>query len=176
MKIPTVLLLTAATLAASLFPNPLAAQPSSNVHVWVTGLNGPRGLKFGSDGKLYVAESGTGGTNSAKGSCPQVIAPVGPYEGGNTSRILSFNSAGTRTIVASGFPSTIDSMGDILGVRDLAFMDGTLYALEGVGGCSHGDSMPNGLYSVNTKPGSWKLVANLSHFIQTHMVKYPNPP
>ena len=44
MKIPKVLLLTAATLAASLFPNSLKAQASSNVHVWVTGLNGPRGL------------------------------------------------------------------------------------------------------------------------------------
>ena len=176
MKIPKTLLLTAATLAASLFPNPLAAQASSNVHVWVTGLNGPRGLKFGPDGKLYVAEAGTGGTTSTKGQCTQVIAPVGPYTGGNTSRISSINSAGTRTTVASGFPSTIDAMGDISGVADLAFLDGTLYALEGGAGCSHGDAWPNGLYSVNTKTGSWKLVANLSHFIQTHMVKYPNPP
>ncbi len=176
MKIPKVLLLTAATLAASLFPNLLNAQPSSNVHVWVTGLNGPRGLTFGSDGKLYVAESGTGGSTSTKGSCTQVIAPVGPYKGGNTSRISSINSAGTRTTVASGFPSSVDAMGDLMGVADLAFMDGTLYALEGGAGCSHGDSMPNGLYSVNTKTGSWKLVANLSHFVQTHPVKYPNAP
>ena len=75
MNIPKLLLLTAATLAASLFPNQIAAQPSSNVHVWVTGLNGPRGLKFGPDGKLYVAEAGTGGTTSTKGACAQVIAP-----------------------------------------------------------------------------------------------------
>jgi sugar lactone lactonase YvrE len=176
MKIPKIVLLTAATLAASLFPNLLGAQPSSNVHVWVTGLNGPRGLKFGPDGKLYVAEAGTGGTTSTAGVCTQVIAPVGPYTGGNTSRISSINSAGTRTTVASGFPSTIDAMGDISGVADLAFLDETLYALEGGAGCSHGDSLPNGLYSVNTKTGSWKLVANLSEFIQTHMVKYPNPP
>jgi hypothetical protein len=176
MKIPKIVLLTAATLAASLFPNLLAAQPSSNVHVWVTGLNGPRGLKFGPDGKLYVAEAGTGGTTSTAGACTQVIAPIGPYLGGNTSRISSINSAGTRTTVASGFPSTVDTMGDMLGVMDLAFVDGTLYALEGGAGCSHGDSLPNGLYSVNTKTGSWKLVANLSEFIQTHMVKYPNPP
>ena len=67
-------------------------------------------------------------------------------------------------------------MGDISGVSDLAFVDGTLYALEGGAGCSHGDSLPNGLYRVNTKNGSWNLVSDLSHFIQTHMVKYPNPP
>jgi len=174
MKISKVLLLTAAALAASLVPNPLAAQLSANVHVWVTGLNAPRGLKFGPDGKLYVAEAGTGGTTST--TCTQVIAPVGPYKGGNTSRISSINSAGTRTTFASGFPSSVDAMGDLLGVMDLAFMDGTLYALEGGGGCSHGNSMPNGVYSVNTKTGSWKLLANLSNFIQTHMVKYPNPP
>ena len=145
-----------------------AQSPSPNVHVWVTGLNGPRGLTFGSDGNLYVAEAGTGGTNSTKGACVQVIAPVGPYTGGNTSRISKINPSGTRTTVASGFPSTIDAMGDISGVADLAFLDGTLYALEGGAGCSHGDTLPNGLYSVNTKSGSWKLVANLSHFIQTH--------
>lgn len=176
MKCAKVLLLTAATLAASLFLNPLAAQPSSNVQVWVTGLNGPRGLKFGPDGKLYVAEAGTGGATSTQGVCTQVIAPVGPYMGGNTSRISSINSAGTRTTVASGFPSTVDAMGDMSGVADLAFLDGTLYALEGGAGCSHGDSLRNGLYRVNTRNGSWNLVANLSQFIQTHMVKYPNPP
>ena len=35
------------------------------------------GGTFGSDGNLYVAEAGTGGTNSTKGACVQVIAPVG---------------------------------------------------------------------------------------------------
>ena len=36
-----------------------------------TGLNGPRGLKFGPDGALYVAEAGTGGPNT-----PCVVVPV----------------------------------------------------------------------------------------------------
>ncbi len=42
-------------------------QASWNVHVFATGLQGPRGLKFGPNGMLYVAEAGTGGGTSTKG-------------------------------------------------------------------------------------------------------------
>lgn len=154
----------------------LDAQPSPNVHVWVTGLNGPRGMRFGPDGNLYVAEAGTGGTTSTAGACTQVIPPVGPYLGGNTSRISKIDKNGNRTTAADGFPSTVDAMGDLSGVADVAFMGGTLYALEGGAGCSHGDARPNGLYKVNLANGSWHLLADLSHFLQTHPVKYPNAP
>src|SRR5205823_13835657 len=63
---------------------PQLPTPSSNVAVFATGLNNPRGLKFGPDGSLYVAEGGVGGTNSTVGSCTQVIADVGPYTGSKT--------------------------------------------------------------------------------------------
>src|SRR5689334_17762639 len=42
-------------------PPPLPA-PSSNVTVVASGRENPRGLKFGPDGYLYVAEGGHGGT------------------------------------------------------------------------------------------------------------------
>jgi hypothetical protein len=169
-------LLPATLLAASISPNAVHAQASSNVTVLATGLEGPRGLKFGPDGMLYVAEAGTGGTTSTVGLCEQVPAPVGPYKGGRTGRISRIDKSGKRTTVASGFASSVDALGDLQGVADLAFVDGTLYAVIGGGGCSHGDlGLPNAVVSVNTKNGSWKQVANLSQFLKSHPVKYPNP-
>ena len=50
-----------------------AAPPAADLTVFAGGLDGPRGLAFGPDGNLYVAESGPGGTNSTDGQCEQVI-------------------------------------------------------------------------------------------------------
>ena len=176
IKTRQVFLLSAAILAASILPQAAQSQASSTKTVIASGLQSPRGLKFGPDGMLYVAEAGTGGTNSTVGTCPQVPAPVGPYKGGRNARISRIDKSGKRTTVASGFASSVDAFGDFQGVADLSFIDGTLYALIGGGGCSHGvPNLPNAVVSVNTKNGSWKEVANLSKFVKSHPVKYPNP-
>ena len=166
----------AAALAASILSTASRAQVTSTQTVIATGLNGPRGLKFGPDGMLYVAEAGIGGTTSTKGQCPQVVPPIGPYLGGNTGRISRIDKAGNRTTVAAGFPSSVNAVGDRSSIADLAWVDGNLYALVTGGGCSHGvPNSPNGIALVNTHNGSWKLIANLSKFVQTHPVKYPDP-
>lgn len=150
----------------------------TNATLVTAGLQGPRGLAFGPDGSLYVAEAGTGGTVSTTSTgCLQVPPPVGPYLGGDNARISKIDSSGNRTTLASGLPSSVDAMGDLVGVADLTFVDNTLYALVAGGGCSHGNPVyPNGIVRVDTKSGAWTYLTDLSLFYLEHPVAFPNAP
>lgn len=145
--------------------------------VFAGGFDNPRGLKFGPDHSLYVAEGGSGGTYSTVETCEQVPAPIGPYKGGKTARISKVGPDGARATVVEGLPSdstSPESGGTVSGVADIAFADGTLYALLAAGGCSHGNpDVPNGIIRVNPG-GTWDLLANLSEFLMSHPVKNPD--
>jgi hypothetical protein len=158
-------------------------QPApTNVSVFATGLNNPRGLKFGPDGNLYVAEGGIGGLDSTQGCCEQVVPPVGPYTGSATgSRISKIDANGVRTTAVDNLPSsqTSAALGSLIsGATDVAFIGNTLYILLAGAGCSHGvpqvPEMPNGVLRVNDD-GSTELIANLSAFVMAFPVAHPNP-
>ncbi|GAC1369492.1 MAG: hypothetical protein NVS3B25_22070 [Hymenobacter sp.] len=148
------------------------------VRVFATGLNNPRGLKFGPDGNLYVAEAGTGGTHlSTLDDCLQVPFPVGPYLGSPTGgRISKINSAGVRTTITDQLPSSQANEiigGDVEGVADVAFVGNTLYALLAGAGCSHGvPTVPNGVFRIAPN-GAASLVANISAYLQANPVLHP---
>src|ERR1700694_891619 len=59
--------LVAAPLTLGSPPAPALAWGPPKVTVVSSGLENPRGLKFGPDGQLYVAEGGLGGTSSTVG-------------------------------------------------------------------------------------------------------------
>jgi hypothetical protein len=171
----------AAVMAALLVPVSARAQAPApappKVTVVASGLNNPRGLAFGPDGALYVAEGGAGGTASTAGQCAQVPKPIGPYTGGFTAGISRISGQGTRTVVASGLPSsqTAPPMSFVSGVADVAFgPGGKLFALIAGAGCSHGlNGTSNQIVRVR-RDGSISTVADLSAFLAAHPVANPD--
>ena len=161
---------------------PSHATGSAVATVFATGLVNPRGLKFGPDGKLYVAEGGfpvpptIGAPPGLGGVCSTGGGGPGEYFGSTTgSRISRIDASGQVETFVDGLPSSV--VGPFAsGVADVAFVGNTLYAIFAGAGCSHGvPSIPNGVIRVNSDR-SWKMIANLSAFQQAHPVANPTDP
>ena len=191
MKTKNLLLLSATMLGTLFFtackknPTPYCGDGATMIttsKVFATGFNDPRGLKFGPDGYLYVAEGGTGGTNVSTGCMQVPNGPGGPGpDTGNdsTSRISRVDSKGTRTTYVDYLPSSVTSPGSgsgISGVADVSFIGNNMYAVFGGAGCSHGvPDIPNAVIKIN-HDRTWKIIANLSEFLMKNPVKNPYAP
>jgi len=168
--------------AGEVIAAPSAATASAVATVFATGLVNPRGLTFGPDGKLYVAEGGfpaaptIGAPPGLGGACSSGASGPGEYFGSTTgSRISRIDASGHVETFVDGLPSS-EAEGLASGVADVAFVGNTLYAILAGAGCSHGvPSIANGVIRVNPDR-SWTMIANLSAFLQGHPVANPTDP
>jgi hypothetical protein len=146
---------------------------NQNWEVVASGLTNPRNLHFGPDGLLYVAEAGIGGY--LEPTCEPADNMFQPYRGGYSARISKIMPDGTRHTVADGLPSFIDGFGDAIGVSDLAWMNGVMYALIEGGGCTRGlPDDPAGVVRINSD-GSYTYVADITAFIRANPVANEPP-
>jgi len=148
---------------------PTAAAEGSFATV-VGGLDNPRDLAFGANGRLYVAEAGSGGPNCIPGG------PEGDTCPGFTSGLSVVDvAAGDAHRVVSGLASVSGQGGfAATGLDGISFLGGTLYGI--MAGAS--DEIPDGVFSAELTAGlkaqagrllqlypsgGWKVVADVGH-------------
>jgi glucose/arabinose dehydrogenase len=155
-----------------------AADPS--VTVVMSGLDNPRGLAFGPQGALYVAEAGRGDIGEGDGPCFGSGATQVCYGAtGAVSRLWQ----GEQTRVATGLPSYANAAGRAQGPNDISML--------GVGradvtiGLETDPRLRDQLAKVNPEwagfgrvvqvsaGGQWRFVADLGTFEEDANPDYP---
>ncbi len=146
--------------------------------VIASGLDNPRGLSFGPDGALYIAEAGV-----ASGTGPSVVVRGVPQVLTSSGSIARY-AAGSLSRVYTGLASDYNTMtGEVTGPNDIVFTTGgaariavgagfdpTLRASLGPGGASLGQLLTPGVQSVDLSgfeamynPGGGPLDSNPWH-------------
>lgn len=108
----------------------LAAPAQATVYastVIASGLDNPRGLAFGPDGALYIAEAG-----ALNPGGPTVVGAEGEAAFG-TSGAITRLFEGTQTRTVTGLPSLTNAAGTASGPQDVAFYNGVGYFVVGLG-------------------------------------------
>src|SRR5215203_5851481 len=103
--------------AALCVAQPLRTAAATTWQVVVSGLDNPRGLAFGPEGALYIAQAGRGGN----GLCGD--GPEGTRCYGDSGAITRYEpGTGTTTDVVTGLPSLATEQGQMfaIGPNDLS--------------------------------------------------------
>jgi sugar lactone lactonase YvrE len=154
---------TAITFFIALLVTPLGAQTITPV---MTGLNAPRGLAWGPEGGLYVAEAGNA---TLGGPCAPVARGQNCY---SASGSISRYWKGAQERVVIGLPSAVNpTTGDIAGPQHLSLLGrGSAYVTIGWGAAPSARSGLGDLGSlfgtlVQFEPsGQWRIVTDISAF------------
>lgn len=114
---------------SNVFPKFGQASQPLTFEVLASGLDGPRGLTFGSHGTLYVAEAGKGGPGA---SIPSPSIPGAQVSYGASGAITRIQDGEVKRIV-TGLPSlALPDGSDASGIHDIEFdANGNAYGVFG---------------------------------------------
>jgi hypothetical protein len=155
------------------FTRPLTTAAAATWQVVVSGLDNPRGLAFGPEGGLYIAQAGRGGD----GPCGP--GPEGTRCYGESGTISRYDpKTGNVTDVVTGLPSLATEEGQMfaIGPNDLSLHGrGNLLFTIGFGGdpgTRQATFGPNGAKLARlgraTPDGKWKLLEDLGQSEADH--------
>jgi hypothetical protein len=142
----------------------IEAQPG--VQVVMSGLDNPRGMAFGPEGALYIAEAGRGGD----GPCQVIVPPDGPACFGLTGAVSRLWN-GVQTRVISGLPSTATATGQANGPNDISLL-GRGGAFVAIGSGGHPSLRANwgpdgelmGTLLQVSASGEWRVVRDVAGY------------
>jgi hypothetical protein len=133
--------------------------------VVASGLDSPRGLTFGPNGTLYVAEAGVGGTS------PCFAHPLGQVCFGASGAVTQVKG-GHQQRILTGLPSfALQGTPEVFGPSDVATRGSNLYVTLGLGADpAVRESLPDpgqlAATLIRAKPskGTFKVVADIGDF------------
>jgi hypothetical protein len=164
MRNAQLIALATVVIAWTCFATGSASGAAPDVTVVMTGLDNPRGLTFGKDGALYVAEAGRGGN----GPCTLLRGQEVCF--GHTGAVTRLHKCVQERIV-TGLPSYAPSTGEgATGPHDVSLRRGGIYVPIGLGAVPtvlREELDPDLGWLIRArKSGAWKKVTDIAGYAE----------